>query len=111
MVLMLVLAAASTVGAAPAKSETKRMSDAASVIRELRSAPDRRIPESVWDRARCVAVMPDVKKAAFVLSGGVLRPDNDANRDSMVTPSRVAKSCSATRGSEYPSPRPRSSLR
>ena len=69
MVLMLVLAAASTVAATPAKSETKRMSDAASVIRELRSAPDRSIPESVWDRARCVAVMPDVKKAAFVVGG------------------------------------------
>jgi lipid-binding SYLF domain-containing protein len=39
------------------------------VIRELRAAPDSGIPESIWDRARCVAVMPGVKKAAFVVGG------------------------------------------
>lgn len=69
LVFTLVLSAASTVAAAPANSETKRISEAASVIRELRSAPDNGIPEHIWDRARCVAVMPDVKKAAFVVGG------------------------------------------
>ena len=69
IVLMLLIAAAATAAAAPATSETERVADAARVIRELRSAPDNGIPESIWDRARCVAVMPDVKKAAFVIGG------------------------------------------
>ncbi len=63
------LAAASTAAAMPAKNEAKRVADAATVIRELRSAPDNGIPESTWERARCVAVMPGAKKAAFVFGG------------------------------------------
>lgn len=69
IVMMLLAAGVSTAAAAPAKSETKRVADAARVIRELRSAPDNGIPDSIWDRARCVAVMPGVKKAAFVVGG------------------------------------------
>ena len=68
IVMMVLLAAASTAGAAP-KSEAKRVADAARVIRELRSAPDNGIPDSIWERAHCVAVIPGVKKAAFVVGG------------------------------------------
>jgi len=69
IVSALLLVAGSAVAASPSKSETRRIGDAASVVRELRVAPDNGIPESIWDRARCVAVMPDVKKAAFVVGG------------------------------------------
>ena len=69
IVLTLVLAGASAVAAAPSKSEARKVREAATVIRELRSAPDSGIPESIWERARCVAVMPGVKKAAFVVGG------------------------------------------
>lgn len=69
IVLTLVLAGASGAAAAPSKDEARRIRDAASVIRELRSAPDSGIPESIWNRARCVAAMPGVKKAAFVVGG------------------------------------------
>ena len=69
IVLMLLIATAATAAAAPATSETERVADAARVIGELRSAPDNGIPESIWNQARCVAVMPDVKKAAFVIGG------------------------------------------
>src|SRR5919109_1592894 len=69
IVLTLVLAGASAAAAAPSKGEARRVGDAARVIRELRSAPDNGIPESIWDRARCVAVMPGVKKAALVFGG------------------------------------------
>jgi SH3 domain-containing YSC84-like protein 1 len=69
IVLTLVLAGASAAAAAPSKGETRRVREAATVIRELRSAPDSGIPERIWDRARCVAVMPGVKKAAFVVGG------------------------------------------
>ena len=66
--LTLLLAGGSTAAAAPSKTEMARIADAASVIREMRSASDG-IPENIWDRARCVAVMPGVKKAAFVFGG------------------------------------------
>ena len=69
IVMMLLLAAGAIAAAAPSKGETKLVADAARVVKELRSAPDSGIPESIWDRARCVAVMPGVKKAAFVVGG------------------------------------------
>ena len=69
IVMMSVLAATATAAAAPAKIEVERVADAARVITELRSAPDSSIPQNIWDRARCVLVMPDVKKAAFLVGG------------------------------------------
>lgn len=65
----LLLMGAATAAAGPSKTETRRVTDAASVIREIWAAPDKGIPESIWQRARCVAVIPDVKKAAFVVGG------------------------------------------
>ena len=49
IVMMLLLAAASTAAAMPAKNEAKRVADAATVIKELRSIPDNGIPESIWE--------------------------------------------------------------
>ena len=69
IVMTLLLIAGSAAAAAPSKSDTGRIAEAARVIRELRSAPDNGIPQSIWDRARCVAVMPGVRKAAFVVGG------------------------------------------
>jgi SH3 domain-containing YSC84-like protein 1 len=48
---------------------TDRIADAATVLRELRSVPDKDIPEDLWSKAECVAVIPSVKKAAFVVGG------------------------------------------
>ena len=36
---------------------------------KLRAAPDKGIPEDLWNKADCVAVIPSVKKAAFVFGG------------------------------------------
>ena len=69
IVTILLAVAAPAIAAAPSKADSKRVADAATVIRELRSAPDSGIPDSIWDRARCVAVMPGVKKAAFLVGG------------------------------------------
>jgi lipid-binding SYLF domain-containing protein len=69
IVVTLLLAGVSAARAAQSSGETKRISDAAAVIRELRAAPDKGIPESIWDRAHCVVVLPGVKKAAFVFGG------------------------------------------
>jgi len=45
--------------------ESSRLSGAASVIRDVHT----RIPPDLWSRARCVAVVPDVRKAAFIVGG------------------------------------------
>src|SRR6478672_7249266 len=46
-------------------SEATRLADAAQVLRDTRVS----IPQTYWDRARCVAVIPDLKKAAFIIGG------------------------------------------
>ena len=55
--------------AALSKDEVKRLNEAATVLKELRNAPDKRIPEELWERAQCVVVIPSMKKAAFVIGG------------------------------------------
>ena len=46
-------------------SEVSRMAKAAQVLQETRTT----IPQEYWTRARCVAVIPDLKKAAFIFGG------------------------------------------
>jgi lipid-binding SYLF domain-containing protein len=50
-------------------SEAKRLDDAAAAVRDLRAAPEAGIPEDLWNRAECVAVIPGLKKAAFIVGG------------------------------------------
>jgi lipid-binding SYLF domain-containing protein len=50
-------------------TEVKRLEDAAAVVRDLRGAPDKGIPEDLWSKADCVTVLPHVKKAAFLVGG------------------------------------------
>ena len=60
---------ASPAYAALKKDDVKRLNDSAAVLAELRHAPDRSIPENLWDKAACVLVFPSVKKGAFVIGG------------------------------------------
>src|SRR5438132_9406934 len=39
------------------------------LARERRAIPDKGIPEETWNRAECVAVIPGLKKAAFIIGG------------------------------------------
>src|SRR5437764_1338555 len=50
-------------------SQAKRLDEAATAVRELRAMPDKGIPEDTWNHAECVAVIPGMKKAAFVIGG------------------------------------------
>jgi lipid-binding SYLF domain-containing protein len=50
-------------------SETDRLNAAAAVVREMRASPDKGIPEDLFNRAECVAVIPSLKKAAFIVGG------------------------------------------
>jgi len=49
--------------------ETRRVQEAATVLTELASTPDRAIPRSVLERAEAIAIFPSVKKAGFVVGG------------------------------------------
>jgi len=59
------LAAATSAGAAISPSEAERLAKAATVIQEMRGS----IPQNLWDRARCAVVIPELKKAAFIVGG------------------------------------------
>jgi lipid-binding SYLF domain-containing protein len=77
------LASSIAVSAAMSKGEAKRLQDAAEVLQELHATPDKDVPQELWDKATCVAVIPNVKKAAFVIGGeygrGVLSCRNTAS--------------------------------
>ena len=64
-----VLVFATVAGASVNEKERNRIKDAVAVLNDLRSAPDKDIPQGLWERAECVAVIPSVKKAAFVVGG------------------------------------------
>jgi len=51
------------------KDEVTRLEQAATIIGELRDAPDNGIPQELWKKAECVVVIPSMKKAAFVVGG------------------------------------------
>jgi SH3 domain-containing YSC84-like protein 1 len=59
------LACASSATAAISTAEARRLDAAARVIQDTRGD----IPESYWTSARCVGVIPDLKKAAFIFGG------------------------------------------
>lgn len=63
------LASIGTASAAISTAEVKRLQNAATVVREMRDQPDKGIPEKLWQRAACVVVIPDLKKAAFGIGG------------------------------------------
>lgn len=75
------------VGLAPAargqSREAKTAADAATVLDEIMSAPDKGIPEAVLDKVEAIAVFPGVLRAAFIFGGqrgrGVISVRNRAN--------------------------------
>lgn len=46
----------------------KRLDAAASVFSEVMQMPDKAIPQELLDRAQCIAVLPGLKKGAFIFS-------------------------------------------
>ena len=65
LALALVACAAGSARAAISESEIARLASAASVIHDMGGT----VAQPYWDRARCVAVIPDLKKAAFIFGG------------------------------------------
>ena len=46
---------------------TERLSSATQVVREIEGAPDGGIPDFIVSKANCIAVIPSVKKGAFIV--------------------------------------------
>lgn len=67
--VLLSAVAVTPMSAALSTTETKRIEDAATVLRELHNAPDQDIPTDLWSKASCVLVIPSLKKAAFIVGG------------------------------------------
>jgi lipid-binding SYLF domain-containing protein len=53
----------------PAMTPDKRLENATASITEVMNAPDKGIPRDLYAKARCVVVIPDVLKAAFIFGG------------------------------------------
>src|SRR5215471_11331291 len=66
---LLVAVAGATVVADVSTKEAARIRDAATVLKEIHSVPDKDIPQDLWEKAQCVLVVPGLKKAAFVIGG------------------------------------------
>jgi lipid-binding SYLF domain-containing protein len=60
-----VLASVSSASAAVSTSEAARLSAAGRTVQDIRNE----IPSDYWGRAHCVVVIPDLKKAAFIVGG------------------------------------------
>jgi lipid-binding SYLF domain-containing protein len=60
---------ATALSATVSTNEAKRIQEAAMVLREIHAVPDKDIPQDLWNNAECVAVIPGLKKAAFVIGG------------------------------------------
>ncbi len=56
-------------GASPLMAETvnERLTEAANVLTEVMSAPDKGIPEDLLNDAYCAVIVPGVKKGAFII--------------------------------------------
>jgi SH3 domain-containing YSC84-like protein 1 len=67
--LLLTLAASASASASPSTAETKRIQEAAQVLKDIHAVPDKDIPQELWNRAACVLVVPGLKKAAFIVGG------------------------------------------
>src|SRR5262245_17665074 len=58
-----------TLGQAGAGKNVERIQNAAKVLREIHAVPDKDIPQKLWARAECAIVVPNLKKAAFIVGG------------------------------------------
>lgn len=67
--LTTVLTGAALAQSADLKDEVEQSEKAARVFKEIMGAPDKGIPQSVLDKAECVAVFPNVVQAAFGIGG------------------------------------------
>jgi lipid-binding SYLF domain-containing protein len=65
--LMLLLTTAAFAGAAAEKAASvERLQSSAVILSQIMEAPDKAIPDSIMDGAKCIAVVPSMLKASFI---------------------------------------------
>jgi SH3 domain-containing YSC84-like protein 1 len=52
-----------------AETAQERLATSANVFREIMATPDKGIPQDLLEKAHCAVIIPDLKKAAFVVGG------------------------------------------
>jgi lipid-binding SYLF domain-containing protein len=62
-----VLLLSSSVFAAERNKTNQRLEDAAAAFSEIMAAPDKGIPHDLLNKARCVVIVPGLKKGAFIV--------------------------------------------
>jgi lipid-binding SYLF domain-containing protein len=81
----LTMSLASTVAPAWADTASERLTESATVLKEIMATPDQSIPEDLLKSAYCVVIVPGVKNVGFVVGGkygrgfAVCRNDTHAN--------------------------------
>jgi SH3 domain-containing YSC84-like protein 1 len=55
--------------AALSSDQVKLLNKSATVLTDLRNAADNGIPAQIWSKAKCIVVIPSLKKAGFIIGG------------------------------------------
>jgi SH3 domain-containing YSC84-like protein 1 len=64
----ILLTASALAFAADSKSDvTKRIDEAATVFTEINSTPDKGIPREILEKAQCIGIIPNLKRAGFIV--------------------------------------------
>ncbi|MCX6622163.1 MAG: lipid-binding SYLF domain-containing protein [Acidobacteria bacterium] len=61
------ICAASTLAAGGKKDTFRRIDESATVLNEIMAAPDKGIPEEIFEKAVCVGVIPGMKRIGFIV--------------------------------------------
>jgi len=69
LIALVVLLATTAALASGRADDVDRLQSGATVIQEIMSAPDSGVPDEVISKAKCIAVIPSMLKAAFVVGG------------------------------------------
>src|ERR1700693_3497198 len=51
------------------RTADQRLQNSAIALRELMGAPDKGVPRDLFEKARCVVIIPGLKKGAFIVGG------------------------------------------
>jgi lipid-binding SYLF domain-containing protein len=65
--LLLLLSPVCLLAADKPGSAEKRIQESANVFSEIMSAPDKGIPKEILERAQCIGIVPNLKRAGFVV--------------------------------------------
>jgi lipid-binding SYLF domain-containing protein len=66
LVLLLVMATMTFAQSGPRNADIERVQSAAVILGQIMEAPDKAIPDSIMDGAKCIAIVPSMLNASFI---------------------------------------------